>query len=643
MPRNSRLKDHGAEQRLFGRRVVAASFVIMLLLGALGSRLFFLQVLKHDYFAELSQGNRIRIDPLPPPRGLILDRNGVALAVNRPAYQLELTREQTPDVDDTLRRLVALGLLAQEDLDRTRKLIMSRRTFDEVPIKLQLTEEELARFAVHRPDFPGVEIRPRLTRYYPKDGLGVHALGYVAAISEADQKRIDESAYAGTTLIGKQGLERNYEELLHGTTGYQQLLVNAQGRRVERVGAKAPTLVRKEPVAGDDLITSIDERLQEIAEQALGTQRGAVVAIDPSNGNILAFVSTPTFDPNAFARGLTVAEYRSLQDDIDKPLYDRALRGVYPPGSTIKPFVALAGLEYGVADPKAVRYCRGVWQFPGSSHRYRDWKKNGHGPVNMRTAIAQSCDVYFYGVADQIGIDRLHDFLVRFGMGNKIGIDIQGELKGLVPSPAWKKQAFKNKALQVWFPGETVIAGIGQGYLLVTPLQLAHATATIAARGRRFEPRFVTGVRDPVTGKVTSIPPRPLPEVQVKDPKDWDVIIDGMVAVTSPGGTAYRAQAGAPYQMAGKTGTAQVFSIGQNEKYNEKQLTDRLFDHALFISFAPAGAPRLAIAVLVENGKHGASAAAPIARKLFDAYLLPASAATATTPSAAPAPEGPDE
>ena len=643
MARHSRLKDHVAEQRLFGRRVVAASFVIMMLLGALGARLLYLQVLRHDYFSELSQGNRIRIDPLPPPRGLILDRRGEPLAVNRPAYQLELTREQTPDLDDTLRRLIALQLLPPEELDRTRKLILARRTFDAVPIKLQLSEEELARFAVHRPDFPGVEIRPRLTRFYPKGGLGVHALGYVAAISEKDQERIDPAAYAGTTLIGKLGVERNYEELLHGRTGYQQLLVNAQGRRVERVGVKAPDLVRKEPIAGDDLILAIDERLQEVAETALGTQRGAVVAIDPANGDVLAFVSTPTFDPNGFARGLTVAEYRELEDSLDKPLYDRALRGVYPPGSTIKPLVALAALQYGVVDPKATRLCKGAWQFPGSSHKYRDWKKGGHGNVNMHWAIAQSCDVYFYGVSDLIGIDRLHDFLVQFGLGSKTGIDILGERTGLVPSPAWKKQAYRNKALQVWFPGETVIAGIGQGYMSVTPLQLAHAAAAISMRGKRFEPRLVKAVRDPVTGKISELPPRPLPDVQVRDPKSWDVIIDGMVAVASPGGTAARVQIGAPYQIAGKTGTAQVFSVAQNEKYKESEVSERLRDHALFISFAPAYAPRIAVAVLVENGRHGASAAAPIARKLFDTYLLPPQVVAPTPPPAETAPPGPSD
>ena len=353
-----------------------------------------------------------------------------------------------------------------------------------MPLRLQLSEEELARFAVHRPDFPGVEVRPRLTRFYPDAGVGVHALGYVGAISEKDQERIDVAAYSGTTLIGKLGIERKYEDELHGDTGYQQLLVNAQGRRVDRVGISAPQLVRKEPIAGNDLILSLDLHVQKVAEEALAGQRAAVVAIDPTNGDVIAFVSTPTYDPNGFARGLTVPEYRALADNIDKPLIDRAMRGVYPPGSTIKPLVALAALEYGVTEPSATRYCKGFWQFPGSSHRYRDWKKGGHGTVNMHSAIAQSCDTYFYGVSDVIGIDRLHDFLVKFGLGSETGIDILGERSGLVPSKEWKRKAFKNKSLQIWFPGETVIAGIGQGYMLTTPLQLAHVAATISTRGR---------------------------------------------------------------------------------------------------------------------------------------------------------------
>jgi penicillin-binding protein 2 len=638
-----RLKDHWAEQRLFGRRIIAATVVIMLLVAALFARLFFLQVVKHEYFSDLSQGNRIRIEPLPPSRGLILDRNGEPLALNRPAYQLELIREQTPDVEDTLARLVKLGLLAEDDLERVRRLIKARRSFDAVPIRLQLSEEELARFAVNRPDFPGVEVRPRLTRHYPKVGTGVHAIGYVGSISEADQERIDVPNYAGTTLIGKLGVERAYEDELHGETGYQQLLVNAQGRRVERVGMSTPELTRKEPVAGNDLYLAVDARLQQVAEEALAGQRAAVVAIDPRNGDVVAFVSTPTFDPNGFARGLSYAEYAALSTDVDVPLYDRALRGVYPPGSTIKPLVALAALQNGVTRPEARRLCRGAFQLPGSSHRYRDWKKNGHGSVDMHMAIAVSCDVYFYGVSAEMGIDRMHDFLAQFGLGDKVGVDIAGERKGLVPSTAWKRGAFKQKSAQVWFPGETVIAGIGQGYMLATPLQLAHAAAAIAMRGQRFRPRLVKSIRDARTGEVRELPPEPLPAVKVDDPAYWDVIIGGMVGVTNdPWGTARRAQTGAPYKIAGKTGTAQVFTVGQTEKYNEADIAERLRDHALFVAFAPADDPQLAVAVVVENGRSGSGTAAPIARKIFDAYLLPPERQTAAEAAAAavPAPEG---
>jgi penicillin-binding protein 2 len=646
MARSVRLKDHWAEQRLFGRRVLAATVVILLLVTALFARLYYLQVVRHQHFSELSQGNRIRIEPLPPSRGLILDRHGEPLALNRPAYQLELIREQTPDVEDTLARLVQIGLLAPDDLERTRRAIRARRSFDAVPIRLQLSEEELARFAVNRPDFPGVEVRPRLTRHYPQGGTGVHALGYVAAISEADQQRIDVANYAGTTLIGKLGVERAFESELHGETGYQQLLVNAQGRRVSRVGLSAPELTRREPVAGSDLYLSLDARLQQVAEEALAGQRAAVVAIDPRNGDILAFVSTPTFDPNGFARGLTYAEYAALSNDIDVPLYDRALRGVYPPGSTIKPMVALAALELGVARPEARRVCRGAFQLPGSSHRYRDWKRSGHGSVDMHMAIAVSCDVYFYGVSAEMGIDRMHGFLSQFGFGQETGIDIAGERSGVLPSTEWKRKAFKRKDLQTWFPGETVIAGIGQGYMLTTPLQLAHVTAATAMRGQRFAPRLVRAVRDARTGELRELPPRALPPVQVSDPAYWDVIIGGMVGVMNdPWGTARRSQLGAPYRIAGKTGTAQVFSVGQNERYNEKEISERMRDHALFVAFAPADDPQIAIAVVVENGRSGSGTAAPIARKVFDAFLLPPeqAAAQAATAEAAPPPTGDEE
>ena len=646
MARAVRLKDHWAEQRLFGRRIFAATVAILVGFALIGTRLVYLQVLRHDYFSDLSQGNRVRIDPMPPSRGLILDRHGVPLALNRPSYQLEVTREQTPDLEDTLDRLVAIGLLPPDDRERALRTIRARRSFESVPVRLQLDEEDLARFSVHRHDFPGVDVRPRLTRWYPLGGTGVHALGYVGAISEADEKRIDVANYAGTTLIGKLGVERAYEDELHGETGYQQLLVNAQGRHVESAGALDAGLERREPVAGNDLYLTVDARVQKAAEDALAGQRAAVVAIDPHNGDVIAFVSTPTFDPNGFARGLSHAEYAALTENIDVPLYDRALRGVYPPGSTVKPLIALAALEYGIVDAEESRYCQGYYQLPGDSHRFRDWKKGGHGTVNMHSAIAQSCDTYFYAVAERLGIDRMHDFLAKFGLGEKTGIDIEGERKALLPSREWKKGNFKRKDMQVWFPGETLITGIGQGYMLATPLQLAQATATIATRGERYQPRLVSKVRDARTGEVRTLPPKALPRVELTDPAHWDTIIGGMVGVTNDwNGTARRVQAGAPYQIAGKSGTAQVFGLKQNEKYNESQVAERLRDHGLFVAFAPVDDPKIAVAVVVENGRSGSGTAGPIARRVIDAYLQPDSAtpvatAAATSQTAGSSPNG---
>jgi penicillin-binding protein 2 len=618
-----RIKDHWAEQRMFLRRSIAAGIVMLALMIALVVKLVQLQVLRHEYYAELSQGNRVRIEPLPPNRGLILSRDGDVLAENLPAYQLELTAEQVPDVDAALQGLVTLQLVEREDIDRLKRLIRSRRSFEGVPIRLQLTDEEVARFAVRRFEFPGVDIRTRLTRHYPLGDVAVHALGYVGAISEQDLARIDESEYAGTTLIGKIGVESSYEKQLHGTTGFRQVLVNAQGRPVVGEVASRADLSTRDPVSGSDLILSLDVRAQRAAEEALRGLRGAVVAIDPSNGDVLAFASTPGFDPNRFARGLTTVEYRALQDDIDRPMFNRALRGTYPPGSTIKPVVALAALDYHVLDPAQTRFCRGFFTLPGSRHRYRDWRPEGHGWVNMQESIAQSCDTYFYNVAQLLGIDRLSTYLAKFGFGQPTGIDVEGEKQGLLPSREWKQRSFSQPGEQVWFPGDTVILGIGQGYLLATPLQLAHMVSMIAGRGHSFEPRFVTALRDPSTGELQRLAPKPSPPVEVGDAALWQRIVDGMVGVTSPPrGTARGSAAGAPYHIAGKTGTAQVFSVGQTEKYDEKQIAERLRDHALFIAFAPAEAPRIALSVLVENGRSGSGTAAPVARKILDAYLV---------------------
>ena len=617
--RGVRIKDQWREQQLFEKRALIAAGVIAVLTLALVVRLFILQVVRYEYYAELSQGNRVRIEPIPAARGLILDRNGELIAGNQPTYQLELVPEEVPDLEEAFDKLVALGLLRREDLNELRRTIKSRRSFDSVPIRLRLSEEDIARFAVRRFEFPGLDIRTRQTRWYPHGELAVHALGYVGAISEQDLQRIDRAAYAGTTLIGKIGVESAYEDQLHGTNGFREVLVNAQGRAVERQGALEPDLRTLPPVPGQDLVLAIDLEVQRAAEAALGTNRGAVVAIDPNNGDVLALASRPGFDPNLFGRGLTRAEYDALQTNIDRPLFNRALRGMYPPGSTIKPIMALAGLVHGVLEPEKTTYCRGFFRLPGSSHRFRDWKT--HGTVNLTSAIAQSCDVYFYELADKLGVDRISAFLRQFGLGEPTGIDIGGEKSGLLPSREWKQRAFSRPQDQVWFPGETVIFGIGQGYLLATPIQLAHMAATIAARGKSYKPRLVIGLRDPETGVVRRIAPIPEKSIEIPDPKQWETIIAGMVAVTN-GGTATRSALGAPYKIAGKTGTAQVFTVAQTERYDESKVDERLRDHAWFIAFAPAEAPRIAVAVLVENGRSGSGTAAPIARQVLDAWLL---------------------
>jgi penicillin-binding protein 2 len=634
-----RIKDHWAEQRMFLRRTIAAGVIMALLIGAVLVKLVQLQIVRHDYYFDLSQGNRVRVEPVPPNRGLILDRNGVVLAENLPAYQLELTREQVPDIDATLQTLVSLKLVEADDVDRLKRLIRSRPLFEAVPIRLQLTDEEVARFAVRRFDIPGVDIRTRLTRHYPYGAIAVHALGYVSAISEQDLAHIDASQYAGTTLIGKVGVESSYEQELHGAPGFRQILVNAQGRPipVDPSNPLQADLQTKTAVSGNDLILSIDLRAQRAAEEALAGRRGAVIAIDPSNGDVIAFASLPGFDPNAFARGLSRTDYAALETNIDRPLFNRVLRGAYPPGSTIKPVMALAGLDYDAIDPTQVRYCRGFFTLPGSSRRYRDWKPEGHGWVNMQEAVAQSCDTYFYAVAQTLGIDRLSAFLTKFGLGQRTGIDIDGEKPGLVPTREWKQKTFRDPE-RTWFPGDTVILGIGQGYMLATPLQLAHVASVIAAHGSTFQPRLVTAVRNAHTGEVRKLPTHASATVDADEPARWQRVVDAMVAVMSSAhGTARATAAGAAYQMAGKTGTAQVFSVGQNEKYNEKEVEERMRDHALFISFAPADAPRIAVAVLVENGGHGASVAAPVARKVMDAYLLPPE----TPKPDAPKPEAP--
>ena len=618
-----RIKDHWREQRLFDQRALVCAAVIGLATVALIVRLFVLQVSRHDYYAELSQGNRVRTEPIPAARGLILDSHGELIAGSQPAYQLELVPDQVPDIDATLDGLVQLNLIRAEDVDEIGRMIDSSRTFDSVPIRLRMSDEDVARFAVHRFEFRGVDIKTRQTRWYPNAALAVHALGYVGAISEQDLKHIDRSAYAGTSLIGKLGVESAFEQQLHGVNGSREVLVNAQGRSVERQGAFVPKLHSKAPVAGDDLQLSIDLKIQRVAEAALAGHRGAVVALDPNNGDVLALVSLPGFDPTVFGQGITAAEYRALAEDIDKPLFNRALRGTYPPGSTVKPAIALTALTYHVVDPQAHRFCAGSFHLPGSSFIYREYHNEHHGAVDLDDAIARSCDVYFYGLANEIGVDRISGFLARLGFGKPTGIDISGEKAGILPSREWKEKTFARPVDRVWFPGETVSFGIGQGYLTVTPIELAHYASIVATRGKIWRPRLVTAYRDPRSGELHRIAPVSDGEVQGVATEDWQRVVHGMIGVTQRG-TAAAIGAHAPYIFGGKTGTAQVFTVARTEKYNASKVNERLRDHSWFIAFAPADAPRIALAVLEENGGAGASAAAPIARKLLDAYLLDA-------------------
>jgi penicillin-binding protein 2 len=618
-----------------------AAVLILLSAGALGARLVVLQIVRHDYYLELSQGNRARIEPIPANRGLILDRNGKVLAENQPAYQLELVREQVKDLTATLQALADLKLLDPEDLPAVRRLVMSRRGFEGVPIRLRMSEEEIARFAVHRHEFPGVDIVTRLTRFYPHGELAVHALGYVGAISEQDLPRIDASAYAGTSLIGKLGVEAAREKELHGTNGFREVLVNAQGRSVQpnsqgssaqRLRSLAPDLRSRAAVAGSDVTLSIDLAAQEAAEEGLQGRRGAVVAIDPATGEILVLASRPGFDPGIFARGVSRTEFKDLNENIDKPLLNRAIRGTYPPGSTVKPVIAMAGLAYGVIHPGETRYCSGVYHLPNSKRIAREGRGGTHGWVDIEAAIGKSCDVYFYGLSHEIEVDRLHEFMAPFGYGKPTGIDIAGESSGILPSKEWKKKTFKRAEDQVWFPGETINFGIGQGYMTVTPIQLAQVTAVLAARGAVFRPRLVKSMRNAETGEVTTVAPVPLPHVKGGTPEQWQTVFNGMVK-TMTIGTARGITRDVAYTIAGKTGTAQVFSVGQNERYVEKNVAERLRDHSWFTAFAPAENPKIAVAVLVENGGFGASAAAPIARKVMDAFLLPQLQASGEAPA----------
>jgi penicillin-binding protein 2 len=620
----SPIKDHHSERRLFIGRAILSSVVSIVLLGVVIARLVQLQVFDHDLFAEKSQGNRVRIEAVPPIRGLVFDRKGRVIAENLPAYQLQLIPEQVDDLEDTLKRLAAINLISPDDIPRFMALGQSGQQFKPITLKFRLTDEEIANFAIQRPRFAGVDFRPRLVRHYPHGALFAHAVGYVGALDTNDMQRLDSARYTGTSHTGKTGVESSFEDRLHGDAGFRHLIANARGRRVPANTSELLDALPLDETAdpGFNIHMSLDLDLQQIAFDAMEGRRGAVVALDPATGEILALVSTPSFDPNLFAVGMSTSQYGDLRDNPDLPLFNRAVRGTYPPGSTIKPMLALAALETGATNLTRKTTCIGFFQLPGDDHRYRDWKPEGHGTVDIHDAITQSCDVYFYEISGELGIDNMHEYLTRFGLGRQTGIDVLGERPGLVPSREWKRNNFRDRDDKRWYHGETVIASIGQGFMLATPLQLASVAGTLAMRGSRYRPHLVLAVEDPLSGVREIVEPEWLGDVAIGNELHWDSVLGAMHDVMQgPQGTARAVGMGAPYQMAGKSGTAQIVSIAQGEQYDEEELEERQRDHALFISFAPFDDPRIVVAVIVENGSSGSGVAAPIAKAIMDEYL----------------------
>ncbi len=611
MPYRSHYSDHSFQASVFKFRAIVAALICLLMLAGLLFRLAWLQIVDYKHFADLSENNRIRLMELPPTRGLIYDRNGVILAENKPTFHLEITPEQVDDMEATLAGLSEIVSISDSEMERFREELRVHRSFQKISLRTRLNEEEVARLAANRHRFPGMDINARLSRYYPQGELTSHVLGYVGRINQKDLSVIDEGNYRGTTHIGKTGLEKYYEAELHGNVGRQKVEVNAQGR-VLRVIEKIP------PEAGNDLTLNLDIELQRIAEAGLGEFAGSVIAIEPHNGAVVVFVSKPGFDPNMFVHGISHKDYDALQHGMYKPLFNRALFGQYPPGSTFKPFIALAGIEQRRFGIKESIFCRGHYLLPGdkTERKYRDWKKEGHGVVDLEESVEQSCDVYYYELAYRMGINSMHDFLAQFGFGKKSGIDLLGERRGLLPSTDWKKRVHG----KVWYPGETLIAGIGQGYMLATPVQLAVATAALASRGEMIVPRLLKEVHVPKDDSIREREPSKT-MIKLRRDKHWKIIFDSMIEVVhGPWGTARATGWGMKFKMAGKTGTAQVFGIAQDEEYDEETVAKKLRDHALFVGFGPAEDPVLAVAVVADNGEHG-SKMAPIARDVIKRYM----------------------
>ena len=610
------LKDIERELGSFRVRLAAAALFVLFCFGLLGARLFYLQVVKYEELATQAENNRIAVVPIVPNRGLIVDRNGVVLADNYSAYTLEISPTKIAGgVDETIDELAQVIDVQPRDRKRFKRLMEEGKSFESLPIRSRLTDEEVARFSAQRFRFPGVEIKARLFRNYPLGETASHLIGYIGRINQAEKAAIDETEgapnYRGTEYIGKLGIEQSYEAELHGATGFEELETTAGGRAVRRLQSNAA-------IPGNKLTLAIDIKLQALVEELYGDRRGALVAIDPRNGEILAFVSKPNFDPNLFVDGIDSESWKALNESIDKPLLNRALRGAYPPGSTYKPLMALAALTLGKRTPQQAISDPGYFWF--GNHKFRDDKEGGHGAVDMYKSIVQSCDTYYYMLANDLGVDAMHDFMKPLGLGQLTGIDINGEVRGILPSTAWKKAAYRRKEQQKWYAGETISLGIGQGYNAFTMLQLADATAAVATGGQRYVPRLVREVEDFETRqqrRISGAALEPLPW----NPEHVAFIHQAMYGVTQEG-TSARIFAGAPYKTGGKTGTAQVIAIGKDEKYDAKNVDERHRDHALYTAFAPLDEPRIAIAMVVENAGFGAAAAAPIARRVFDYLLL---------------------
>jgi len=608
MPQPIPLKDHGKEQGLVNRRLLACALLVLALSLALVGRLYFLQVIEFAYNSTVSENNRVHVLPIPPERGVIYDRNGVVLADNRPSFNLTLTRERagnTPEVLDEVVKVLELSDETRKQFDKDLK--RARHPFEPVTLMYELNENQIARIAVNQFLLPGIDVEPQFVREYPRKEHFAHSVGYVGRINERESKTLDQTQYRGTQSVGKTGVEKFYESQLHGQVGYEEVETNAQGR-VMRV------LNHHDPVPGKNIVLSLDVHLQEAAEKALGDRRGAVVCIDPETGDVLAMVSKPSFDPNLFVTGIRFKEYAALRDSIDRPLFNRVLRGLYAPGSTIKPEVAIAGLDTGAVTPQSRVFDPGYYELPNYEHKYRNWNRSGDGWVDMDAAIMRSNDTYFYDLAHKLGVDRMHDYMTRFGLGQKVSLDMFEEAPGLMPSQQWKRATRR----QAWFPGETLILGIGQGYMQVTPLQLAQATTLIASKGVWRRPHLAETV-----GGLAPVDDNPIPNIVLRDNREWDQVNHGMQLVMhDPRGIARQAAAGAQYRIAGKSGTAQVVAIKQGERYNRLKTLERNRDNALFVGFAPADRPKIVVAVMIENGEAGGRVAGPVVREIMDAWLL---------------------